>query len=206
MLTTENYGGPAPYATKTDGTTTILSGPYGAYSTANNNGGTIRANGTVSSGVVTSVTTVRPVVDAFGSKVVEDTVTIKDYAGKAVSGGEFAHNHVKPISSLITTELAGVATDVIKTPGNDGDTIRSIHKLETLRTRRFTAAVRGNKYNRVTDTWDNGYPVVAVDTLATDAAATPTAAVPGELVYMAGGKVPVYGTDANSSYKPKTSA
>lgn len=206
MLTTENYGGPAPYATKTDGTTTILSGPYSSYSTAKNNGGTIRANGTVSSGVVSSVPTVRPVVDAFGSKVVEDTVTIKDYAGKAVSGGEFAHNHVKPISSLITTELAGVATDVIKSPGNDGDVIRSINKLETLRTRRFTTAIRANKYNRVTDTWAAGYPAVAVDTLATDVAATPSPASPGELVYMAGGKVPVYGSDANSSYKPKTSA
>lgn len=199
MLTTENYGGPAPYATKTDGTTTILGGPYGAYSTARNNGGTIRANGTVSSGVAKSVKTVRPVVDAFGSKVVEDSVTVKDYAGKAVSGGTFAHNHTKPISSLITDEIAGVANNAIKTTGNDGDKIRSINKLETLRTRKFTTAVRGNKYNRVTDTWVAGYPAIVVDTLASDVAATPTATTPGKLNYMRGSTVPY-----SDSYKAKT--
>lgn len=206
MLTTENYGGKGPYANKTDGTTTLSAGPNSGYSVAKNNGGTIRANGTVSSGVVSSVKTPRPVVTTFASTPIEDSVTIKDYAGKAVSGGTFAHDHVKPISHLITTEIAGVNTDVIKSPGNNGDVIRSINKLETLRSRRFTTAIRANKYNRVTDKWDSGYPTVGVDTLATDVAATPTAAVPGQLVYRTGKAVPVYGNDAYSSYKAKTSA
>jgi hypothetical protein len=172
---------------------------YGSYAEAKNSNGTMKANGTVSSNVVESVSTVAPVVATFGSTVIENTVTVKDYAGKAISGGTFAHNHTKPISSLITDEIAGVSTDVIKSPGNDGDTIRSINKLETLRTRRFTTAIRENKYNRVTGAFDSGYPVVATDSLGTDEAATPTASVPGELTYRTGAKVPV-----NDNYKAKT--
>lgn len=172
---------------------------YGSFLEANNAHGTMKANGTVASSVVESVTTPSPTVDAFASKVVEDTVTIKDYAGKAVSGGVFAHNHVKPISSLITDELAGISNDSIKTPGNDADTIRSINKLETLRTRKLTTAIRENKYNRYTNEFDAGYPEVVVDVLSTDEAATPTANVPGELTYMTGAKTPY-----NDNYKAKT--
>jgi hypothetical protein len=173
---------------------------YGSFLEANNAHGTIKANGTVTSNVVESVTTPSPVVDTFGSKVIEDSVTVEDYAGKAVSGGVFAHNHVKPISSLITTEIAGVNSDAIKTPGNDGDVIRSINKLEVLRTRKLTSAIRANKYNRYTNEFDAGYPQVTVDTLATDDAATPTTSVPGELTYMQGAKTPY-----NDNYKAKTS-
>lgn len=172
---------------------------YGSFLEANNAHGTMKANGT--STVVESVTTPSPVVDAFGSKVVENTVTVKDYAGKAVSAGVFAHNHVKPISSLITTELAGVNNDAIKTPGNDGDVVRSINKLEVLRTRKLTTAIRENKYNRYTNEFDAGYPQVTVDTLATDEAATPTTTVPGELTYMSGAKTPY-----NDNYKAKTNS
>jgi hypothetical protein len=173
---------------------------YGSFLEANNAHGTMKANGTAISNVVESVKTPSPVVDAFGSKVVENTVTIKDYAGKAVSAGVFAHDHVKPISSLITDELAGVNTNAIKTPGNDSDVIRSINKLETLRTRKLTTAIRENKYNRYTNEFDAGYPAVTVDVLASDNAATPTASVPGELTYMSGAKVPY-----NDNYKAKTS-
>jgi hypothetical protein len=191
----------ATYAAKATDGTGLTVGQYGAYSETdvNNNSGKIRANGTVTSGVVGSVTTPRPVVTTFASTPIEDSVTVKDYAGKAVSGGTFAHDHVKPISSLVTSELAGVANTAILTPGNDGDTIRSINKLETLRTRRFTTAIRANKYNRVTNTFDAGFPAVAVDTLASDSAAAPTASVPGKLRYMSGSLTPTA-----DNYAPKT--
>lgn len=177
----------------------LTSTPYGSFSEANNDNGTMKANGSSTSNVMDQVKTVVGPVDAFGSKVVEDSVTVKDYAGKAISGGTFAHNHVKPISSLITNEIAGVANTSILTPGNDRDTVRSINKVETVRSRRFTSAIRSNKYNRVTNTFDNGYPVVAVDTFDTDEAATPTREVPGELTYMRGSNTPY-----NDNYKAKT--
>jgi len=177
----------------------LTSNPYGSFQEAKNSNGTMKANGTVSSNVSESVKTSRPVVNTFASTVIEDSVTVKDYAGKAVSGGTFAHNHVKPISSLITNEIAGVDNTAILTPGNDRDTIRSINKLETLRTRRFTTAIRANKYNRVTNKFDAGFPVVAADSLASDDAANPTQSVPGELTYMRGSVTPY-----NDNYKAKT--
>jgi hypothetical protein len=177
----------------------LTSTPYGSFSQANNDNGTMKANGSSSSNVMDQVKTVVGPVDAFGSKVVENSVTVVDYAGKSVSAGTFAYNNTKPISSLVTTTIAGVANSSILTPGNDGDTVRSINKVETVRSRRFTSAVRANKYNRVTNKFDAGFPVVAEDTLASDDAATPSRSVPGELTYMRGSTTPY-----NDDYKAKT--
>lgn len=172
----------------------LTSTPYGTFTQARNNNGTIRANGTVLSSVVDSTPTVDEGVGVVGSVVVDNS-----WADKAVSGGVFAHNHVKPISSLVTTELAGLANSAIKTPGNDGDTIRSINKFETNEDALFTTAIRGNHYNRVTGQWDSGYPSGVTIAFSGDNAATPTSAVPGELTYMTGAKTPV-----NDEYAKKT--
>lgn len=185
---------------------------FGSFLEVNNAHGTIKSNGTVSSSVVESVPTVIENVGVFASTVIEDTVTDGDYAHKALSGGTFANNNTKPISSLITTELAGVTTNVIKTPGNDGDAIRSIHKIESIRTRRLTSAIRDNKFNRYSGDFDAGFPVNALDTFynisedntimidgVIDEAANPSLNEPGELTYMRGGKNP-----HNDNYKKKT--
>lgn len=171
---------------------------YGSFKQANNAHGTFKGNGTATSDVVESVKTSRPVVDAFGSKVVEDSVTSKDYAGKAVSAGTFSHDHVKPISALVTTELSGVNTNAIKSPANDG-VKRSINKTENNKSVLFTTALRANKYNRVTGKWEAGYPAAQTISFSSDEAANPTLSVPGELTYRTGAKVPV-----NDNYKNKT--
>ena len=173
--------------------------PYGYLVEASNNHGTMRANGTPTSNVVESVQTVRPVVGAFGSKVVQDTVTNKDYAGKAVSAGTFSYNNAKPISSLITDTIAGVTNNAIKTPGNDGDVIRSINKVENNKSTLFTKAIRENKYNRYTGQWDSGYPEAQTISFNSDEAANPSSDVPGELTYMRGSVTPY-----NDNYKAKT--
>lgn len=121
-------------------------------------------------------------------------------ADKAVSGGTFAHNHVSPIVMKVTTEIAGVASDALRTTSNQPGLMRSIHKLEVLRTNKITSAVRSNKFNRFTGMWDAGYPQTAVDSLATDTAATPTRSSPGQLTYKLGQPVPV----TNNDYKAKT--
>lgn len=182
-----------------DGNATTIS-PYGSVVEASNNHGTIRANGTSTSNVVENVKTVRPVVGVFGSTVVEDSVTSKDYAGKAVSGGTFSYNNTKPISTLVTTKLAGVDTNVIKSPANDG-VKRSINKVENNTSILFTTALRANKYNRVTGKWDSGYPAAQTISFSSDEAANPTLDVPGELTYRTGAKVPV-----NDNYKKKTNS
>jgi len=193
-----------------NGSATTVS-PYGYIVEADNNDGTMKANGTITSNKMESVKTVVPTVDAFGSKVVEDSVTQKDYAGKAVSAGTFAYNNVKPISSLITDVLAGVSDNAIKTPGNDKDVIRSINRAENQKSVLFTKAIRENKYNRYTGKFDAGYP--ASQTIipwalsrtgppadgTSDDAANPSQTVPGELTYMRGSTVPY-----NDNYKAKT--
>ena len=172
---------------------------FGSFLEASNNHGTMKANGTVTSNVVESVTTPDPKVGVFASTVIDDGTTAVDYAGKAVSAGTFAYNNTKPLSSLITTVIAGVSNDAIKTPGNDGDEIRSINKVENNASDLFTTALRANKYNRTTGEWDAGYPALTTISFSADDAAAPTAAVPGELTYMKGSKVPF-----NDNYKAKT--
>lgn len=144
-----------------------------------NNGGTMASHGTA-----TALDTTSPApekVGVFGSTPVDNSD-----ANKAVSAGTFAHDHVKPITKRVTTELAGVSSDVLDTTGSNPDLVRSIHKLETLRTRRMTTAIRNNKWNEYAGVWEENYPVVAVDSLATDNAATPTREVPGSLNFLYG--------------------
>lgn len=139
-------------------------------------------------------------VSRYNTGVFASTVLDNGSADEAVSAGTFAYNNVKPIAKRVTTTLSGVSNTVLRSGADQPGLIRSIHKLETLRTRRLTTALRANKYNRSTGNWDSGYPVVAVDSLSTDTAATPTRAVPGQLTYKLGQPVPV----TNNDYKKKT--
>lgn len=174
-------------ATKqTDGTSDVTA------SSTVNNGGTMVASG--SSTVLNSQTPAPEKVGVFGSTVIDGTDT-----DKAVSAGTFAFNNQEPLTKRVTTSLAGVSNDSLKTTGSSPDNLRSIHKLETLRTRRLTTAIRANAWNEYAGTWEAGYPVTAVDTLESDVAANPSKAVPGKLNFMYGNPVP-----EGTNYKAKT--
>lgn len=123
-----------------------------------------------------------------------------NHTDKAVSAGDFAHNHVKPITMRVTNEVAGVSSDALATTSSAPGLKRSIHKLEVLRTSKITSGIRDGKFNLVTGKWDVGYPQTSVDTLASDTAANPSLAVPGQLTYKLGQPVPV----SNNDYKAKT--
>lgn len=156
-----------------------------------NNAGTMLAHGTSTALDSTSPAPVK--VGVFGSTPVDN-----DDADKALSGGTFAHDHVKPITKRVTTELGGVSSDVLDTTGSNPGLVRSIHKLETLRTRRMTTAIRNNKWNEYSGKWDANFPVTAVDTLGTDNAAEPTREVPGTLNFLYGAP-----TASGVNYSPK---
>jgi hypothetical protein len=160
-----------------------------------NNRGTVARGGSVASGKLTNVG-----VSRYNATVFASTVLDNGFADKALSSGTFAYNDKNGVAMRTTSELAGVANTSLLSGANVPSLTRSIHKLETLRTRRFTTAIRANKYNRYTGTFDSGYPVVATDTLATDNAASPTRSAPGQLTYKLGGVVPVM----NNDYKAKT--
>lgn len=159
----------------------------------NNRGVTTRAG---SSTTLANVTVSRVNTEVFASTVLDNS-----WADEALSGGTFAYNNKRPVAKRLTTTLSGVSNTVLESGADQPGLIRSIHKLEVLRSRRLTSAIRANKYNRVTGQWSAGYPVVAVDTLETDTAATPTRDVPGQLTYKLGNPVPVTDND----YHRKTS-
>lgn len=184
------------YIPNTDGYSSTVN-VYHLVGTSNaNNGGVVKKGGSINNpGLLTASPSVYGGErEVFGSVVVDNS-----WANKAVNDGTFAHGTQKPIAKKVTTQLGGVANNVLRSGAARPDLVKSINKLEILRTRRFTAAIRENKYNRYTGRFDAGYPVVAVDSLDTDNAAVPTRTLPGQLVYKTGAKVPV-----SSDYKPKT--
>lgn len=162
-------------------------------STKNNHGTAINVGS--SSSILDSKALGASDVGVFGSQPHDG-----NSADKAVSSGVFAHNHVKPITKRVTTEIAGVSSSALTTTSSNPGLRRSIHKLEVLRTNKITSGIRANKYNRYTGVWDAGYPQTATDTLAADTAATPSLAVPGQLTYKLGQPVPV----SDNDYKAKT--
>lgn len=145
-----------------------------------NNGGTMVAHGTSVNLNVKSPAEAK--VGVFGSTVVDGTDVDPAVAGQAV-----AHNHVGPIMKGLTVEIAGTGNAAISTIGGNPDNIRSIHKLETLRTTKTTTGLRDGNFNMITGVWASGYPVTVVDSgLASDDAANPSRAIPGELTFLYG--------------------
>lgn len=168
--------------------------PNNRYSGAGNNHGVVARGGSVASGKLTDVS-----VSRYNTVVFASTVIDNDWADKAVSGGTFAYNDKDGVGMRYTTELAGVSNSALRSGASVPGLTEGIHRLRVLRTRRFTTAIRANKYNRFTGAFEAGYPVVAVDSLATDNAATPTRDVPGQLVFKLGQPVPV-----TSNYKAES--
>lgn len=141
--------------------------------------------------------------DVFGSAVVPDTVASGAYATTSLDNSDqnFAYNNQKPIAKRYTTTIAGSANSVLQSGADTPGIIRSIHKLEKVRTRRLTTAIRAGEWNVYTGQFVNA-PTVAVDdwwsnsandvsASSTDEAATPSRETPGELTYKLGQQLPV---------------
>jgi hypothetical protein len=129
-------------------------------------------------------------VSRYNTTVFASTVINNGWADKAVDAGTFAYSDSNGVGMRYTTTLAGVSNNALRSGADVPSLVEGIHRLRVLRTRRFTTAIRANKYNRFTGQFESGYPVVASDSLATDVAATPTRAVPGKIVYKLGQPVP----------------
>jgi hypothetical protein len=172
---------------QTDGTSAVTA------TSTDNNGGTIKANGTVS-GTFAASSVTQAKTGVFGSTVVDN-----DDADKALSAGTFAFNNNNPVGKKVTSSLSGVSNTVLLSGAGNPGGIRSIHKIESIKTRKLTTAIRENRYNEFTGEFDSGYPETSTDNFGTDDAANPTMEVPGELTYRTGAKEPV--TD---EYKAKT--
>lgn len=200
-------------ATKqSDGLTDVTSG------STDNNGGTVKANGSTG-GTFQASKVAQNKVAVFGSTVIDN-----DSADKALDGGTFAYDNESPVAKKVTTTLSGVANDFLRSGASAPGTIRSIHKVEVIRTRRLTQAIRLNKFNEYTGKFDLGYPQgsstpddfynISTNSLqetSTDNAAEPTRDNPGELTYIgqsvSDGSTTVSNTilvPKNDDYKSKT--
>ena len=167
-------------------------GTYWDGGSTNNNHGTAKNVGTVST-VLENSSLGGTNLGVFGSTVIDGMDT-----DKSLSGGTIAHNHVKPITFRITTELGGVDNTSLVTTANDPTQLRSIHKRESYKVNKIATAIRAGYWNIYTGTWTTP-PTATTESPGTDEAATPTRSVPGELVYKTGAKVPV-----QDNYKAKT--
>jgi hypothetical protein len=173
-----------------------------------NNGGTVRANGGAS-GTFATVATNRQPSAVFGSTPVDNAD-----ADPAIDGGDFAYNNQQPISKKVTSVLAGASpADFMRSGAGDPTNIQSIHKIESVTTRKLTTAIRENKWNEYSGKFDAGYPQVQNDTFYSirdngvvvgespiDDAASPSRTNPGDLTYMQGNPNPL-----STDYPVKTS-
>lgn len=133
--------------------------------------------------------------------------TDRTYAAAATAGsyklyrGSFATmTKGDYIIRRVTDTLAGsISNTVLRSGGSEGYT-RSIHKVEAARTTRFATAIRAGYWDEFNGVWTTA-PTTANDISdwGTDQAATPSYAVPGELVYRDGSPLPV-----QDDYKAKT--
>lgn len=177
---------------QTDGASAVTSS-----STVNNGGAAINVGS--SSSLLSNQALGRDDQGVFGSTVI--AVASGDYADPAIAG-TFAYNNVEPISIKVTDTLAGsVSNDALLSGAADANR-RSIHRQETVRSTRTTTAIRAGYWNIYSGQWTTP-PTTAVDNhfdnandttsvTSTDEAASPSRAVPGELVYKLGQPVPVY--------------
>lgn len=195
-----------PYSLQQNGSETT--GSYWTGTSTKNRGGAVINVGSTTA-LVDNLALGTANLGAFGSRVVQDTVTSGDYAAVASSGStNFAYNNQKPIAMRYTTSIAGTGNTVLQSASNTPSLTRSIHRQEVVRSRRLTTAIRAGYWNifsgqfstaptvAVDDTWSNS----AGATVATssDDSANPSRTAPGELTIKLGQQVPV-----NSGYKPK---
>lgn len=121
---------------------------------------------------------------------------------------------------LSSATLQGASSTLLRSGASDYGIRRSIHKVEggLGRTTKTATAIRAGNWNEYSGVWTTK-PTVANDSIGdvsgstvtdgtADHAATPTRAIPGELVYREGGKQKV-GTSSGSGvhqddYKAKT--
>lgn len=157
-----------------------------------NNGGSATRVGT--SAILDTVSVSKDTTGVFGSTVIDDA-----YADKAISGGVFSHDHTKPITARVTTEIAGVASSVLLTNSNNPSQLRSINKRENYRSPGTATAIRAGYFNLYTGLFSTP-PTLVNEAPGTDNAANPTRSAPGELVFRTGAKLPV----RNYDYKSKT--
>jgi hypothetical protein len=136
---------------------------------------------------------------ATGSIVIDGTDT-----DTALSGGVFAYNNQKPVAKRVTTSLATVVKTTLVSGASVPSLNRSVHKIESVVTRRTSTAFRAGQFNIYTGSFSVA-PTVATDTFHksvvgttyVDSVANVSRDNPGKAVYRSGSKVPTTNSYGN---------
>lgn len=131
-----------------------------------------------------------------GSVVVDGTDT-----NKALSAGTFGYNNSAPVAKRVTSSLATVNNTTLRSGASQPGLIQSVHKIESISTRKLATAIRAGNWNIYTGKFTSG-PTVSTDTFhkaisgATyvDKVANVSVSNPGVAVYKTGAKNPVINT------------
>lgn len=181
-----------------DGSSAVTGTYWSGTSTKNNHGVAIKTGS--SSAILSGRSVASPATTVFGSTVVPATDTVNDYATKAVSAGAFRYNDQRPVAKRLSSAIGGVSNTTLLSGALVPSLVTTINRsrvkngsgtlVDGVRTRRQSVAFQAGDFNLFTGKYDPA-PTVAADTYTTDAAATPTRSVPGQLVFRTGAKVPV---------------
>jgi len=171
----------------------------GKVSGIDNDQGSIRGGGNISSTALFSATT-------FGEGNPVTTVVSGVHNQAPLPGpGVFNTQDHAVIARVTTTFATNITNTAIEGGASDSANGDSIHQLAVLRTRYYKTAVRAGNWNEFSGSWSSDPDVAtsggwniasSVDNAGTlkasgtDEAANPTSTKPGELVYFIGNPIP----------------
>lgn len=151
-----------------------------------NNGGASTGGGTSTANSRLDVIRTTRTQPTFGGSVVIDGSDTNE----SISASTIAYNNSQPIGIRVSSTVSGQANTILRSGALVPSQTRSIHKRESFKVSRIATAIRANYFNRYTGLWTTS-PTSTTDSPGSDNAATPTRAIPGELVYKLGQPVPV---------------
>ena len=166
--------------TQMDGSTSVTA------TSTKNNGGASTGGGTSTANSKLDVIRTTRTQPTFGGSVVVDGA----YTDEAISASTIAYNNSSPIGMRVSSTVSGQANTILRSGALVPSQTRSIHKRESFKVSRIATAIRANYFNRYTGLWTTS-PTSTTDSPGSDNAATPTRAIPGELVYKLGQPVPI---------------
>lgn len=131
-----------------------------------------------------------------GSVVVYGTDT-----DKALTSGTFAYNNAAPVAKRVTSSLATISNTSLRSGAAVPRLTKSVHKIESIITRKLATAIRAGNWNIYTGKFSSG-PTVTTDTFHkavsgaayVDKVANVSRSNPGVAVYKIGAKNPVVNT------------
>lgn len=151
-------------------------------------------NGGVGMNVGTSSILTNRSLSLPGEKTVfASTVIDNSQVNEAVSAGVLAFENQRGVIRRVTNSLSDVSNDILVAGAAVPEQRQSINQTSGTYVTDLTTAIRDGRWNPYSGEFSPVLSGVDVD-FGVDNAANPTRAVPGELYYLQGGKLPVTGT------------